>query len=135
MVSHLALLMHILGILFIAASVPSTLAVNPKIHHAPKNIPPAWKKLSHALDSASIEFTFVLAGNYTSLTQRMEQIASSHLSWLTESELASYVGPSKASKNAVQSAIEEMSATVLSTSAVGDKVTVKTSVGDASKAF
>lgn len=121
------------GILLIHTVVSTVAAALSRTHYAPDIIPSPWKNLSLATASDSIEFTFVFASDYTPLTQRMEQIASDHSAWLTETELAAYVGPSDTAKSAVQDAIKELSGTVLATSALGDKVTINTTIEKASK--
>lgn len=106
-----------------------------RTHYAPQHIPSAWSKVGAAPAADSLEFTFVLEGDYAGLTSRMEQIAASQSEWLTEDELASYIAPSADAKTAIDAAIKELGATVVSTSPAGDKVTVSTTVEAASKYF
>lgn len=67
------------------------------------------------------------------MTARMEKIAAEHSAWLSEDDLATYIAPTDEAKAAVQAAIAELGATIVSTSAAGDKVTVSTTVEKASK--
>lgn len=115
------------------AAVPRVRAPAARTHHAPEHISADWKQVGNADSSASIEFTFVLEGDYDGLTEKMEKIAAEHSAWLTEEELATFVAPSDDAKTVVEAAIKELGATKIATSTAGDKVTVSTTVEKASK--
>lgn len=102
---------------------------------APALIPPEWSQHMSAPDlSAPMTFTFVLkSANYAGLTARMEGIAASHLPWLTEDELKGYIAPMSGSRAAVEIAMQQMAAKLVSTSPFEDKVTVNSTVAAISK--
>lgn len=122
------------SILILTVAAASSVSIpTPRTHYAPQNIPSSWTKLGEAATSDPLEFTFVLNGaDYSGLTGRMEQIALQQSRWLSDAELAVYVGPTEAAKTAVRNAIVELEATLISTSTMGDKITVATTVGKVS---
>lgn len=113
-------------------AVPSTIG---RRATAPQSIPSIWKPIGSALGSAPLTFTLVLhpAQDSSILDAKIAQIAADHnTQWLTQEELATYVAPSADAKAAVENAVQAIGAT-LKYSALGDKVSVTTTVAQASK--
>lgn len=110
-------------------------ANNARMEFAPALIPAEWAQHKSAPDlDAPMTFTFVLKSkDYAGLTARMESIAASLSAWLTDDEVKGYVKPADGSRAAVEIAMNQMSAKLVSTSPFGDKVTVNATVAAISK--
>lgn len=116
----------------VAYGVPSTIG---RRASAPQSIPSIWKPVGSALGSAPLTFTLVLhpAQDPSILDTKLTQIATDpNTQWLSQEELSSYVAPSADAKAAVENAVQAIGAT-FEYSTLGDKVTVTTTVTQASK--
>ncbi len=82
-----------------------------------------------------MDFTIVLeSANLAGLETRMQQIALDTASpWLTEDEVASYVGATPQAKSTVEAAIKTIPDANYSFNTLGDMVTVSTNVGHANR--
>lgn len=101
-------------------------------HFTRRTISSHWTEVDAANPSAPISFALVLKGDYAGLTQRMQTIAAQQSPWLSKDELATYVSPAPGATAAVEAAIQEMG-TITGRSTLGDKITVTTTVANASQ--
>lgn len=105
-----------------------------RTQYAPSVIPSVWTKLGAAQPSNSLSFTLVFNPvDASGLEERMTQIALSRGEWLTEDEVSSYFAPSADAKSTVETALKAIGATDFTYSAIGDKLTVTTTVEKAAE--
>lgn len=133
MVPLKTLFISVLSIAVYVTAAPHFRAPVPRRHYAPDRISGNWKRINNTFPTTSIEFTFVLGGDYESLAARMVKIAAEHSPWLTKNELAAYIAPSDEARAAVETAIEELGASKIATSSLGDKITVSATIEKASQ--
>lgn len=111
-------------------------ATSGRTQYAPSVIPSVWKKLGAAKASDTLSFTLVFnPANASGLEERMTQIALSHGEWLSQDEVATYFAPSADVKNSVESALKAIGASDFTYSALGDKLTVTTTVDQAAEVY
>src|SRR5258708_31895379 len=103
--------------------------------NAPNIIPNVWSAVGSPLFLTPLQFTLVLhSADPAGLETRMQQIASNIGSpWLTEDEVASYVGATPQTKSTVEAAIKTIPGATYSFNTLGDMVTVSTNVGHANR--
>lgn len=127
------LLALIVASITLASAAP---APGGRTQYAPTVIPAVWKKLGAAKPSDSLSFTLVFNPvDASGLEERMTQIALSHGEWLSQEEVATYFAPSPDVKNAVESALKAIGVVDFSYSAIGDHLTVTTTVDQAAEVF
>lgn len=123
-------------LIFAAASLCLTSAspAPGRTHFAPKVISSAWKKVGDAKHSDSLSFTLVFnPANASGLEDHMTQIALSRGEWLSHDEVARYFAPSADSKKAVERALKAIGVTEFQYTAIGDHLTVTTTVQKAAE--
>lgn len=125
------LLALIIASISLVSAAPAT---SGRTQYAPSVIPSVWKKLGAAKASDTLSFTLVFnPANASGLEERMTQIALSHGEWLSQDEVATYFAPSADVKNSVESALKAIGASDFTYSALGDKLTVTTTVDQAAE--
>lgn len=125
------LLALIMASISMVAAAPAS---SGRTQYAPSVIPAVWKKIGAAKTSDSLSFTLVFNPvNPSGLEERMTQIALSRGEWLSQDEVATYFAPSADAKTAVETALKAIGATDLTYSAIGDKLTVTTTVEKAAE--
>lgn len=129
--ARFAQLLALAATISLVSAAPAATGVK---QYAPKVIPAVWKKLGAAPTEKPITFTVVFgARDAQGLEERMTDIALSHGDWLTQDEVSTYIAPSADAKAAVEAALKSIGATDFSYSAIGDKLTVTTTVDQAAE--
>lgn len=129
--ARFAQLLALVSSVVLASAAPAAQGIK---QYAPKAIPSIWKKLGAAPAHDTLTFTLVFgARDAQGLEERMTEIALSHGEWLTHDEVASYIAPSDDAKATVEAALKSIGASGLSYSAIGDKLTVTTTVDQAAE--
>lgn len=107
-----------------------------RTQYAPSVIPNVWTKLGAAKPSNALSFTLVFNPvDASGLEERMTEIALSHGEWLSQDEVAAYFAPAADVKSTVENALKAIGATEFTYSAIGDKLSVTTTVDKAAEVF